>query len=277
MGEFKLSKLCKGFDKVTIVTGGTMGIGEATARVFVRAGAPVVICGRNAERGEEAARRISEEENGTCRYIQCDVTKHGDLKNLIEKTVEMFGRLDCLINNAGWHPDHRPIDDFSIEDFEYLLRLNLVSYFAASKFALPYLRKSKGCIINMSSLVGAMGQEWAVTYVATKGGITAFTKALAVDEARHGVRVNAVLPGVIETPLLRSFIDSKENPQEVEDLLNSYQWTGWYGKGEEVGEACLFLASDGASFITGIELIISGGAELAYGRKFEKNHAGSEL
>jgi len=277
MGELALSKLCSGFDKVTIVTGGSMGIGESTARVFVRAGASVVICGRNAERGEEAARRISAEENGVCRYIQCDVTQPDDIKNLIEKTVEMFGRLDCLINNAGWHPDHRPIDEFSIEEFEQLLKLNLVSYFTASKFALPHLRRSGGCIINMSSLVGAMGQEWATTYVSTKGGIMALTKALAVDEAQYGVRVNAILPGVIETPLLRSFIDSKEDPQEVEDLLNSYQWTGRYGVGEEVGEACLFLASDGASFITGVDLIISGGAELAYGRKSEKSHTGSDL
>jgi NAD(P)-dependent dehydrogenase (short-subunit alcohol dehydrogenase family) len=277
MTKIVLSKLCKGFDKVTIVTGGTMGIGESTARVFVRAGAPVVICGRNAERGEKVAKAISEEEGGDCRYVQCDVTNTEDLKNLIEKTVEMFGRLDCLINNAGWHPPHHPIDEFSIEEFKDLLQLNLVSYFAASKFALPYLRKTQGNIINMSSLVGAMGQEWATTYVSTKGGITAFTKALAVDEARHGVRVNVVLPGVIETPLLRSFIDSKEKPQEIKDELDSYQWTGRYGTGEEVGEACLFLASDGASFITGIEMIISGGAELAYGKKYVKSHEGSTL
>lgn len=277
MSDLALSRLCKGFDKVTIVTGGTMGIGESCARVFVRSGAPVVICGRNADRGEATAKAISEEENGDCRYIQCDVTKPEDLKNLIKKTVALFGRLDCLINNAGWHPPHHPIDEFSIEEFKDLLQLNLVSYFAASKYALPYLRKTKGSIINMSSLVGAMGQEWATTYVSTKGGITAFTKALAVDEARNGVRVNAVLPGVIETPLLRSFIDSKENPQEVKDELDSYQWTGRYGTGEEVGEACLYLASDGASFITGIELVISGGAELAYGKKYVKSHEGSTL
>ncbi len=269
----KLSTLVKGFNKVVLVTGGTMGIGEGCARVFVRAGAPVAICARDAARGEAVARQISTEEGGDCRFIQCDVTQPEQIGALIEETVRQFGRLDCLINNAGWHPSHHPIDDFSVEDFKSVLQLNLVSYFAACKYALPHLRKTHGSIINMSSLVGTMGQEWATTYVSTKGGITALSKALAVDEARNGVRVNAVLPGVIETPLLRSFIDSKPNPQAVQEALDSWQWTGRYGTMEEVGEACLFLASDGASFITGVELIISGGAELAYGVKMPKGDA----
>ena len=120
----------------------------------------------------------------------------------------MYGRLDCLINNAGWHPDHRPIDDFSVEEFEALLRLNLVSYFAACKYALPHLRQARGSIINMSSLVGVLGQERAATYVSTKAAIIGLTKALAIDEAQNGVRVNAVLPGTIATPLLDHFVQS---------------------------------------------------------------------
>jgi len=269
MAKVRLYEICKGFDKVTIVTGGTMGIGKAVARAFVKVGAKVVICGRNAEVGKAAAEELSKE-GGVCHYIQTDVREPDQLKNLIEETVKMFGRLDVLINNAGWHPPHHPIDEFSIQEFRDLLDLNLVSYFAASKFALPYLRKTQGCIINMSSLVGSMGQEWATTYVSTKGGITALTKALAVDEGRYGVRVNSIAPGVIETPLLRDFIDTKPNPQEIEDTLSGWQWLGRYGKADEVADACLFLASDGASFVTGIEIIISGGAELAYGTKFEK-------
>lgn len=262
-----LSKLVSGFDKVTIVTGGTMGIGEGCARVFVRAGAPVVICARNEERGIAVAKQIAEEESGDCTFVRCDVTQPEQIRALIATTIERHGRLDCLINNAGWHPPHRPIDDFSIEAFQQLLNLNLVSYYTTAQFALPQLRKTNGSIINVSSLVGSIGQEYATTYVSTKGGITAFTKGLAVDEYRNGVRVNAVLPGLIETPLVRSFIDSKENSQEVEDFLNSWQWNGRMGTPEEVGETCLFLASDGAGFITGIALNVSGGAELAYGIK----------
>ena len=261
------------FDKVALITGGSRGIGEGCARVFVAAGARVVICARGREEGEALAADLTAAGPGTCHFQQCDVTNSGQIDQMIQRAVELCGRLDCLINNAGWHPDHRPIDDFSIDDFESLLRYNLVSYFAACKYALPHLRATQGNVINISSLVGSMGQEWATTYVTTKGGITALTKALAIDEARHGVRVNSVAPGVVATPLYRSFVESKENSQEIKDWIDSWQWQGRVGEIEEVGHACLFLASDHARFITGIELILSGGAELAYGIKWPKTGA----
>ena len=268
--KLKYSPNMTNFDKVTIITGGSKGIGEGIARVFVAAGAKVVICSRGAKEGEDLALEMTSLGPGTCDYIRCDVSHPEEIKELIEKTIKLHGHLDCLINNAGWHPEHHTIDDFSIDDFENLLRLNLVSYFAACKYALPYLRKTHGNIINISSLVGEIGQEWATTYVATKGGITALTKALAVDEARNGVRVNAVLPGVIITPLAETFINTKEDPQKIHDFISSWQWNGRRGTTEEVGYTCLFLASDGADFITGIELNVSGGAELAYGIKHPK-------
>lgn len=260
-----------GFDgRVVIVTGGSKGIGEGCARAFVAAGATTIICARGQETGEALSTELTEKGPGTCRFIPCDVTRSEDIRQLIETTVHDYGRLDCLVNNAGWHPLHLTIDEFSVEDFEKLLRLNLVSYFAACKYALPYLRKTDGNIVNMSSLVGEMAQEWATTYCATKGGITALTKALAVDEARHGVRVNAVLPGNIATPLEIGFIQSKPNPQEIAEFIDSWQWAGRRGTIEEVGEACLFLASDQASYITGVALIVSGGSELGYGVKWPK-------
>jgi NAD(P)-dependent dehydrogenase (short-subunit alcohol dehydrogenase family) len=254
-------------NKVTLITGGTMGIGEGCARVFVAAGAPVVICARGREAGVALAGWLSARGPGRCQFEPCDVTQPEDIQRVIERTVAMYGRLDCLINNAGWHPDHRPIDDFSIEDFEHLLRLNLVSYFVASKYALPHLRKTRGSIINMSSLVGEVGQERAVTYVATKAAIIGMTKALAIDEAKNGVRVNVVLPGTVTTPLLDHFIKSKSDPQAMKEFLDSWQWMGRVGAMEEVGQACLFLASDQASYITGVELIVSGGQELGHGIK----------
>lgn len=264
------SRIVGKFDKVVIVTGGSKGIGEACARVFVQAGASVVICARGVESGRAVAAELAGKGPGTCHFEQCDTTNSADLQRLVARTVESYGRLDCLVNNAGWHPDHRPIDDFSVEEFESLLRLNLIGYFAASKYALPHLRKTHGSIVNISSLVGTIGQEYGVTYVATKGAITAMTKALAVDEARHGVRVNVVLPGTIDTPLLHNFIESKLNPQEVTDWMQSTAWLGRLGTAEEVGHACLFLASDMATYITGIELPVSGGSELAYGVKWPK-------
>jgi NAD(P)-dependent dehydrogenase (short-subunit alcohol dehydrogenase family) len=179
------------------------------------------------------------------------------------------GRLDCLVNNAGWHPPHKPIDDFSVEDFRALLDLNLVSIFAACKFALPHLRKTKGNIVNMSSLVGWMGQLHATTYVATKGAITAFTKALAIDEAAHDVRVNSVSPGNIYTPLWQEAIDAAADPARCRAEGEAAQLMGRMGMIEEAGRLCLFLAAE-ATFTTGVDHILSGGAELGYGRKSRK-------
>jgi NAD(P)-dependent dehydrogenase (short-subunit alcohol dehydrogenase family) len=226
-----------------------------------------VTCARGKEAGEALAAELTAKGPGTCHFEQCDVSQPEQIRHLVEKTVEMYGRLNCLVNNAGFHPDHKPIDEFSVQDFEGLLRLNVVSYFAACKYALPYLRKTGGSIINIGSLVATIGQEWATTYVATKGAVSSLTKALAIDEARHGVRVNAVLPGVIYTPGAKRYIESAANPQAFEDYVESWQWTGRMGTVEEVGYACLFLASDETGFITGVELNLSGGAELGYGRK----------
>jgi NAD(P)-dependent dehydrogenase (short-subunit alcohol dehydrogenase family) len=261
------------FDKVTLITGGTRGIGEGCARVFVEAGASVMICARGTEAGCALAAELTAAGPGRCEFEPCDVSLEDDLSRVVARTVERFGRLDCLINNAGHHPTHRPIDGFSAAEFEDLLRLNLVSYFVASKYALPHLRQTHGSIVNMSSLVGSMGQEWACTYVATKGAITALTKALAIDEARNGVRVNSIAPGVIETPLHRSFVASKENPAQVQEFIDSWQWQGRIGSPKDVGYAALYLAGDQAGFVTGIELTLSGGAELAYGIKWPKGGA----
>src|SRR4029453_11726561 len=189
---------------------------------------------------------------------------------LIDQTAQKHGRLDCLINNAGWHPPHKPIDEFSVQDFRDLLDLNLVSIFAACKFALPQLRKTKGNIINMSSLVGGTGQFHAVTYVATKGAITAFTKALAIDEAIHGVRVNSVSPGNIYTPLWQEGINASDDPDATLAEGNAAQHFGRMGTIDEVGKLCLFIAAE-ATFTTGVDHIISGGAELGYGRKSRIN------
>ena len=255
------------FDKVTLITGGSKGIGEGCARVFCAAGASVVISARGREAGEALAKELTAKGPGECHFEPCDVSKSAEIKQVIEKTVARYGRLDCLINNAGWHPPHHPIDDFSIKEFNDLIQLNLVSVFAGCKFALPCLHETRGSIINMSSLVGAMGQDGATMYCATKGGINGLTKALAIDEARHGVRVNAVLPGNILSAMRVEAVSRAKDPAALDDLIDSWQWPGHSGTIEECGYACLFLASDGAGFITGIELIISGGAELGYGIK----------
>ncbi|HZQ05844.1 MAG TPA: SDR family oxidoreductase [Anaerolineae bacterium] len=253
------------FDKVTLITGGSKGIGEGCARVFVAAGASVMICARGREAGEALAQELSAKGPGTCHFEPCDVSKPEEIQQVIDKTVALYGRLDCLINNAGWHPPHKTIDEFSIEDFRDLLNLNLVSCFAAAKYALPYIRQVRGSIINMGSIVGEYGQWQATIYCATKGGIQGFTKALAIDEAKHGVRVNAVLPGNIVTQSRIDLEARLENGQAFHDFVEGWQWLGRSGTIEETGQVCLFLASDAASFLTGIELVVTGGQELGQG------------
>jgi NAD(P)-dependent dehydrogenase (short-subunit alcohol dehydrogenase family) len=257
-------------DKVVIVTGGSSGIGKGCAEEFVKAGAKVVICCNREGQGALVAEALRDtarrEGGGDAHFVYCDVTKTEDVGNLIEATVARYGRLDCLINNAGWHPPHKRIDDFSVQEFRDLLELNLVSIFAASKFALPYLRQTRGNIINMASLVAAIGQLHATTYVATKGAITAFTKALAVDEAANGVRVNSVSPGNIYTPLWQEAIDASPDPVQYRADGEAAQLMGRMGNIEEVGRLCLFIAAD-ATFTTGVDHIISGGAELGYAQK----------
>src|SRR6185436_8360861 len=138
--------------------------------------------------------------------------------------------------------------------------------FAACKFALPYLRQTKGNIINIASLVATLGQHHATTYVATKGGVAAFTRALAIDEAPNGVRVNSVSPGNVYTPLWQEAIDAAPNPDQCRADGEAAQVMGRMGSPEEVGRLCLFIAAQ-ATFTTGVDHIISGGAELGYGRK----------
>lgn len=256
-------------DKVTLITGGSKGIGEGCVRVFVEAGSKVVFCARNEIEGRRLESDLKGRGPGEASFIKCDVSKIDEIENLVAQTVKKYERIDCLINNAGWHPPHKTIDEFSIQEFRDLIDLNLVSIFAACKFALPYLRKTRGNIINMSSLTGIMGQLHATTYVATKGAITAFTKALAVDEAIHDVRVNSVSPGNIFTPLWQEAIDASGDPSKCRADGDSAQLLGRMGTIEETGKLCLFLAAD-ATFTTGVDHIQSGGAELAYGRKSRK-------
>ncbi|HJZ79648.1 MAG TPA: SDR family oxidoreductase, partial [Pyrinomonadaceae bacterium] len=241
-------------------------IGEGCVRVFVAAGARVVFCARHEANGARLADEVNITGPGQALFVRCDVSRTDEIQKLLKDAVERYGRLDCLINNAGWHPPAKSIDAFSVSEFRDLLDLNLVSVFAACKFALPHLRQTQGNIINLSSLVGAIGQLHASTYVATKGAITAFSKALAIDEAEHGVRVNSVSPGNIYTPLWQEAIDAAADSDHCRTEGNAAQLPGRMGTIEEVGKLCLFIASE-ATFTTGVDHIISGGAELGYGHK----------
>jgi L-fucose dehydrogenase len=249
--------------KVAIITGGSQGIGLGCARVFAKHGCRVVLAARGEQAGQQAVEELTAAGH-TAMFILTDVADEADMRAMIDAAVERFGRLDCLVNNAGWHPPATTIDETSVADFESLLRLNLVSTFMGCKFAVPHLRKTKGCIINMSSEVGLIGQAAAVAYVSSKAGQIGLTKALALDLAPEGIRVNAVCPAGVMTPLMQEWANSQFNPAAALKTIDSWHPIGRMATIEEMGEVCAFLASDEASFVTGQAICPDGGASLGY-------------
>lgn len=251
-------------EKVVIITGGSKGIGAGCARVFCQEGGRVVICARGEQEGPALATELTRQGPGQCFFLQVDVSQPEEIRQLIEETAHRFGRLDCLINNAGQHPAAQDINDIAIEDFERLLRLNLTSTFAGCKYAFPYLKQTKGTIINMSSMVGLVGQAQAATYCTTKAGQIGLTKALAVDFAPYGVRINAVCPAGVDTPLLHEWAATLENSEEALEMVHRLHKFGRMATPEEIARVCFFLASEESSFITGQDIHVEGGATLDY-------------
>ena len=252
-------------DKVAIITGGSKGIGLGCARIFARHGGTVVLAARGREVGETVQQKLVDAGH-TALFVPTDVTSQSDMQSLIDTTVERFGRLDCMVNNAGWHPPAMTIDQTSVEDYEQLLRLNLTSTFMGCKFAVPHLRKTHGSIINMSSKVAMIGQAAAPGYVTTKAGQIGLTRALALDLAPEGIRVNAVCPAGVMTPLMQDWADSQYDPTAALEMVDSWHPIGRMATIDEIGEVCAFLASDEASFITGQAICPDGGAALGYRR-----------
>jgi len=251
--------------KVAIITGGSKGIGLGCARVFAKYGCAVALAARGDEAGRAAESEIAAA-GGTAWFVATDVSVPDEIQSLVDQTVARFGRLDCIVNNAGWHPPAMTIDQTSVDDFERLLRLNLTSTFVGCKAAVPHLRKTRGSIVNMSSEVALIGQAAAPAYVSTKAGQIGLTRALALDLAADGVRVNAVCPAGVLTPLMREWADTQYDPQAALAMVDSWHPLGRMATIEEMGEVCAFLASDEAAFITGQVICPDGGAALGYRR-----------
>ncbi|XP_060110983.1 17-beta-hydroxysteroid dehydrogenase 14-like [Heteronotia binoei] len=255
--------------KVVILTGGTSGIGLATVKEFVHQGANVVFCSKasEAQKGQEIQRELQVSGcPGEACFQVCDVRKESDIKRLIRVTLERYGCLDCLVNNAA-DAYRESIDDMAAQDFKNIMEVNVVSCLLLSKYALPYLRQTKGNIINVGSIVGTIGMKDFLSATVSKGAVIAMTKALAIDESKYGVRVNCISPGNTWTPLWESKANCFKNPKAVIQEGESFQLLGRLGTPEEVALGILFLATD-ATFCTGLDLLITGGAEIGFGIKY---------
>ncbi|UCF92228.1 MAG: SDR family oxidoreductase [Desulfobacterales bacterium] len=250
-------------DKVAIVTGSSQGIGEGIARVFSREGARVVIVCRTPETGKKMAEELGASE-GRALFVKTDVTSSESIRNMIAQTIETFGKLDVLVNNAGYHLS-KSVEDISEEEWDFLINTNLRSTFLCSKYAIPYLRQTRGNIITISSMVGQVGQPNAGAYTASKGGQIAMSKGMAIDLAPDGIRVNVICPGWIQTPLVEDWFNQQDDPEAWRQYVFDQHPLGRIGTIEECGRAALFLACDeDAAFITGITLDIEGGVTLGY-------------
>lgn len=240
-------------DKVAVVTGGASGIGEASVLDMAAEGASVVIADRDEQRGEALAARMNREREGMAVFQAVDVKDEAQVRTLFEVTVARFGQVDVVFNNAGIGHT-APVEEYSAADWQRVIDINLTGVFLVAKHALARMRpRGTGSIINCASILGNVGQSLTSAYSAAKGGVVNLTRTLALEYAPHGIRVNTVSPGYIDTPILRDL------DEETLRQLTALHPIGRLGSPREVASAVTFLASDDASFITGANLLVDGG------------------
>lgn len=245
-------------DKVALITGGTSGIGEATALLFAREGARVAIAGRNSERGVGVVLRMKAA-GADAIFLRADVSQASNCQRVIDETVRHFGQIDILFNNAGVFYPQTAIE-CSEREWNEQIDVNLKGTFLMSKYVLPGMTERKsGVIINNASGWGIVGGDHAVAYCASKGGVVLMTKAMAIDHGREGIRINCICPGDVETPMLPA--DAKMRGLKWEEYIAgcAQRPLGRIGTVDEIAKAVLFLASDDSSFMTGAALVVDGG------------------
>jgi len=242
--------------KVALVTGGTSGIGRDTAVLFAKAGARVVVAGRRELEGNETIELIRAA-GGDGLFVKADVSKTAEVDALVQKAVEKFGRLDFAFNNAGIEGVWVPIAKQTEEDWDRTIGINLKGVWLCLKYEIRQMLKQGGggAIVNMSSVTGLVGAGGAAAYSASKHGVIGLTKSAALETAKSGIRINAVCPAVIETPMGKRLFGA---PAVHKAVLNSHP-IGRFGRPEEIAEAVVWMCSDRASFMTGQCLVLDGG------------------
>ncbi|MBV7529719.1 glucose 1-dehydrogenase [Chitinophaga sp. sic0106] len=238
--------------KVALVTGAGSGIGEAVALLYAGGGAKVIVSDVNEEHGAKVVASIKDK-GGEASFVKCDVSNPEDCKQLVDKTLELYGRLDIACNNAGIGGEAKPTADYSIETYQKVIGVNLNSVFYGMKYQLPAMLKSGGgAIVNISSILGVVGSANAAAYVAAKHGVIGLTETAAAEYSAKGIRVNAVCPGYINTPLLE-MMDAT-----AKAALVGLHPIGRLGKASEVAELVVWLSSDKASYVTGGKYLVDG-------------------
>lgn len=242
-------------DKVALITGGSSGIGRAVALAWAREGAKVVVSDVDRSGGGETVEQVRAA-GGEAIFIAADVGKPEDCEALVRGAVEKFGRLDIACNNAGIGGPQAPTADYPLDGWAQVIGINLSGVFYGMKYQLPaMLKNGGGAIVNMASILGAVGFAGAPAYTAAKHGVVGLTQAAALEYSAQGVRINAVGPGFIHTPM----ISALEDNQAVNDMLVAAHPIGRLGRAEEVAELVLWLSSDKASFVTGSYYPVDGG------------------
>jgi meso-butanediol dehydrogenase / (S,S)-butanediol dehydrogenase / diacetyl reductase len=249
-------------NKVVLLTGGATGIGRACAVAYAREGAAVAVLDRNFDDANVTA----EQAGNNSMALQVDVSDGSAVSAAVATVLEKFGRLDAIHNNAGIVGPSKPLHETSEEEWDELQRVNLKSVYWTTKHAFSSLVEAKGTILNTASMVGLIGQQDHAAYVATKGGMISLTKAMAADYGRHGIRVNAICPAIVWTPMLETWAASQGVPETARQHFGEMSLLGYCPGGDVIADAATFLLSDEARFITGCILPVSGGAEIGYKR-----------
>jgi len=241
--------------KVALVTGGSRGIGFATAKILSENGATVIITARNQERLEKSISNIPNSIG-----ITADIRNSNDVKNVVNKTIEKFGRLDILVNNAGIFPKIKQLHEIDEDEWNEVLDVNLTGQFRFTKEAIPHLQKTSGSIINISSDAGIKAYQGfnADAYSASKAALILLTKCWALEYSKDKIRVNCICPGVVDTDMTKPFLKT----QKDKEFMNSEHPIGRIGQPDEVGKAVLYFASDDASWTTGAVLAVDGGESI---------------
>lgn len=241
-------------NKVAIITGGSVGIGKRIAERFMEEGATVVICSRNSEVGQQAADEVG------CTFIQTDVSDAAQVERLVHQTIEMHGQLDIMVNNAAITGAQANIADATLENWHMVTSINLDGVFYGMKYALQHMeQRGSGVIINLVSTVGMVGFPHVPAYGAAKAGVINLTMAGAAGYAPKGIRVNAIAPSVVETPMLSNFINSSPDPAARRAEFDAYNPYPGLVTTDSIAGAALFLASDDGEFVNGHTLAVDGG------------------